>query len=126
MTYNLEIDYHGNGKINEVFHPTLPFSVLYEEIFLGDSTGMPNEWTFTTKTKAVRPFFLLSVRNGGQNYGIPFVTTGTRDANGYLSVKIYIRRRITLIHPQTGHIYWHGEGKELVKNLYLMVGEIRG
>lgn len=129
MPINLEIDFKGNGKMNEVFHPTLPFSYLKDKIYLGSSTGAPNEWTFTVQVQANRPFFYLTYggdQGNGTTYGISFIRKGVKDANGYYTVTIYFRRIIMFVDPQNGYIEWNAAGKELVEHAYLIVGDIRG
>jgi len=126
-TYNLEVDFNRNGKMNEVFHPTLPFSYLREQIYIG-SSGTENAWTTTLTVTANRPFFLLaygSPEGNGHSYGIGSITV-TNLNNGTWSVRININRIITHIDPRTGTITWNADGKQLFSHLNLVVGDIRG
>lgn len=130
MPINLEIDFKGNGKMNEVFHPTLPFSYLKDKIYLGSSTGAPNEWTFATVyVQATRPFFYLAFdgpNGAGLTRGITYIRVGVKNANGYFPVSVYVRRIILFVDPQNGYVAWNAAGQELVENAYLVVGDIRG
>lgn len=123
MAVNLEIDFHGNGQMNQIFHPTLPFSYLKDRIYLGNSSGAPNEWTFNVRVQANRPFFYVTT---GRNLGYINIRPGARGADGWYNVQIYVRRLIMMIDPRNGYITWNGAGQELIQDAYLVVGDIRG
>ncbi|WP_288382330.1 hypothetical protein [uncultured Acinetobacter sp.] len=127
--FNLELDFYGNGNLNEIFHPKLPFSFFKELIYLGSSSNNANEWTFTARVKALRPFFYMTYQgpNGsGTSYGLAYINAGTRDGDGFYNVTITYRRIKIMTDPRNGYVTWNGQGKELVTNAYLVVGDMRG